>query len=99
MISLGNLILMVLDIYMFIIVAAVVLHWLMFFRVINTGNQFVQMVSQFLFSATEPVYRRLRRFIPMIGQLDITPIVVILLVIFIQMLVREYWIIPLLRHG
>ena len=99
MISLGNLIIRVLDIYMFIVVAAVVLHWLMFFRVINTSNQFVQMVSNFLFSATEPVYRRLRRFIPMLGQMDITPIVLILLIVFSQMLIVEYWIHPLLLRG
>lgn len=96
MISLGKLIIMALDIYLFIIIAAVVMHWLFFFRVINTSNQFVQMVGQFLFSATEPVYRRLRRFIPMIGQFDISPIVLILLIVFVQMLIQEYWIYPML---
>lgn len=100
MISLGNLIIMVLNLYMFIVVAAVVLHWLMYFRVVNTGNQFIQMLSHFLYSATEPVYRRIRRFVPtIIGQVDISPIIVFLLIMFIQMLIKEYWIYPLLRHG
>ncbi|MDH5557550.1 MAG: YggT family protein [Alphaproteobacteria bacterium] len=99
MISLGNLIIMVLNLYFFIVVAAVILHWLMFFRVVNAGNQFIQMLSHFLYSATEPVYRRLRRFVPMVGQMDISPIVVIFLIIFLQMLINEYWILPLLRHG
>ena len=84
---------------MFIVVATVVLHWLIYFRVINTGNQFVQMIYRFLFAATEPVYRRLRRFIPMIGQMDITPIVLLLLIVFSQMLISEYWIYPLLQRG
>lgn len=99
MISLGKLIIMVLSIYLYIIIAAVIMHWLFFFRVINTSNQFVRMVGQFLFSATEPVYRRLRRFIPAIGQFDISPVILILLIIFVQMLIQEYWIIPLLRYG
>ncbi len=99
MVSVGKLIIMALDIYLFIVFAAVIMNWLFYFRVINISNQFVQMVSQFLFSATEPIYRRLRRFIPMIGQFDISPLVVILLIIFIQMLIQEYWIYPLLRYG
>ena len=67
MISLGGLFIMILQFYFYIVIAAVVIHWLIYFRVINTGNPFVQMIDNFLFSATEPVYRRLRRFIPAIG--------------------------------
>ena len=99
MVSLGKLIYMVLSIYLYIIIAAVLMHWLYYFRVINSSNQFVRMVGQFLFSATEPVYRRIRRFIPTIGQFDISPLILILLIIFAQMLIEEYWINPLLRYG
>lgn len=95
MVSLGQLIIMILDIYLFVVIAAVVVNWLFFFRVINSSNQFVQTVANFLFAATEPVYRRIRRFIPMVGQFDISPIILILLIIFVQMLIREYWILPL----
>lgn len=99
MVSLGKLIIMVLSIYLYIIFAAVIIHWLFYFRIINSSNQFVRVVGQFLFSATEPVYRRIRRFIPTIGQFDISPIILILLIIFVQMLIEEYWIYPLLRYG
>jgi YggT family protein len=68
----------VLGLYTFVIIAAVVASWLIAFGVLNTGNQLVRQLVQILYALTEPVFRRVRRFIPPIGGLDLSPIVVLI---------------------
>lgn len=78
-----------LDLYTWVVVIAVVLSWLIAFGVINTRNQFAQAMIRFFDALTEPVFRQIRKVIPPIGGLDLSPLIVILIV---QFLVE--WAIP-----
>lgn len=77
-----------LDIYQWIVIAAVIFSWLFAFNVVNGRNQFVGMVGEFLHKATEPLLRPIRRFLPNLGGLDISPIVLLLLIFFVRQLLR-----------
>lgn len=77
-----------LDIYWWIVIIAVIMSWLFAFNVINSGNQFVRAISGFVHDATEPVLRRIRRFMPNLGSIDISPIILLLGITFLQILLR-----------
>jgi YggT family protein len=80
----------VIVIYSYLLAASVIMSLLITFNVVNMSNQFVSTVSQFLYRITEPVLRPLRKVIPSIGGLDITPIVLVLLLYFVRDLMWEY---------
>ena len=69
---------------MWIVIIGVVLSWLVAFNVVNTTNRFVYMVGDFTHRATEPALGRIRRYIPNLGGMDISPIVLIILLMFLQ---------------
>ena len=73
-----------LDIYIFILFAAAILSWLVVFNVVNTRNQAVAMIADFLYRVTEPVLRPIRNRLPNFGGIDISFIVLILIIYFIQ---------------
>ena len=77
----------IIDIYVIILIASIVLHWLIFFNVINTSNRFVYVIGEFLYKATEPVLAPIRRVLPNLGGLDLSPIVVFLALYFIRNLI------------
>jgi YggT family protein len=68
----------ILDMYWHVVVAAVILSWLVNFSVINTHNQFVHMIWSTLRQMTEPVFLKIRRYVPIVGGLDLSPIVLLL---------------------
>jgi YggT family protein len=74
----------VLGLYTFIIIAAVVSSWLIAFGVLNTANQFVRQIVHVLDALTDPLFRRVRRIIPPIGGLDLSPIVVLIGIQFLN---------------
>ncbi len=74
----------VLGLYVYVLIAAAVFSWLLAFNVVNAGSPFVSTVGRFLYQITEPVLRPVRGFLPNFGGLDISPIVVILIIYFIQ---------------
>ncbi len=76
----------VIDLYIIVVLAQVVLSWLVAFSVVNTRNRFVYMIGDFLRRATNPVLKHIRRVMPNLGGLDISPIVLILGLIFIRRL-------------
>ena len=76
-----------LQLYVYILIAAAVLSWLIAFNVVNTRNPFVNMVGTLLYQLTEPVLRPIRRVLPPMSGLDLSPIVVILIIYFIQAVV------------
>jgi YggT family protein len=78
------LIMVLLDLYWWIVVIAVLVSWLIAFNVINTQNNFVRSLLRALDALTEPVFRQIRRFVPLIGGLDLSPIVVLFAIWFIQ---------------
>jgi YggT family protein len=79
-----------LAIYMWMLIIAVIMSWLTAFNVINTHNRFVYLVYDFLYRATEPPMRYLRRWIPDLGGIDLTPLLLIILIVFLRNLLREY---------
>mgnify|MGYP000061789025 FL=1 len=78
MIFLLNLINMAISIYIFIIVLQVIINWLIIFDVINVKNQQVQNLINLLKRATDPVYKPIKKYVPPIGGIDVTPLVVII---------------------
>jgi len=74
------LILQILNIYEWIVIIAVIVSWLTAFNVINQYNNFVRSLLRILIALTEPVFRPIRKVIPAIGGLDLSPIVVVLLI-------------------
>ena len=76
--------------YMWVVIIYVVMSWLVTFDVINTRNQFVRTIGDFLYRLTEPALRPLRRVLPHLGGVDLSPLVLILLIILIRGLVFEY---------
>ncbi len=89
--ALLDLILLVLRLYSYLLVAWVVLSWLIAFNVINTHNRFVYAVTDFLDRITEPVLRPIRRVLPTMNGIDLSPVVLILLIYFLSRLLIEYW--------
>ena len=87
MTSLLLLIVQILDIYKYVLIAAAVLSWLIAFDVMNTRSHVVYRINDFLNRVTEPVLRPIRRIMPNLGGVDVSPIIVILLVWFIQDLI------------
>ena len=85
-----DIILIVLDLYIWLLIASAILSWLIAFNVVNTRNQFVASVAEFLYKITEPVLRPIRGIMPNLGGLDISPIIVILLIMFIQRVITYY---------
>lgn len=79
-----------LQLYMYIVFAAVIMSWLIAFNVVNTRNQFVAMVAEFLYRITEPLFARVRRLIPPFGGLDLSPLVVGFGLLLIQLYLEGY---------
>ncbi len=88
--ALLNVILLALQLYTYLIIASAILSWLVAFNVVNTRNDFVRSIWNFLDAVTEPVLRPIRNILPNLGGVDISPIILILLIIFIQNLIVDY---------
>ena len=85
-----DIVLIVLDLYVWLLIASAILSWLIAFNVVNTRNQFVASVVEFLYRITEPLLRPIRNFMPNLGGLDISPIILILIIMFIQRVITYY---------
>lgn len=88
--SLLSLIYTVINLYIWVVILSAVMTWLVAFRVLNTHNRFVYLAGDFLYRLTDPALRPIRRYLPNLGGLDISPVVLILLLVFLQSLMREY---------
>jgi YggT family protein len=78
---------LVLDLYVYLLIASAILSWLIAFNVVNTRNQLVAAIAEFLYRITEPLLAPIRSFMPNLGGLDISPIILIIIIIFIQKLI------------
>ena len=90
MIAIFYLALQILKIYSYVVIANVVISWLVAFNVLNTQNRFVYSILEFTYKLTEPFLSRIRRFIPNLGAFDISPIILLLLIWFIEMCMKLY---------
>jgi YggT family protein len=87
-----RIVLIALNLYVWLVIAAAILSWLIAFGVINTYNRFVYLVNDFLYRVTDPALRPLRRFLPNLGGIDISPVVLILIIYFIQMVLERVYV-------
>ena len=78
---------LLLTLYIYVLFAAAIMSWLIAFNVVNPRNQFVAMLADFLYRITEPVLRPVRALMPNLGGIDISPVIVILIIVFIQSVV------------
>jgi YggT family protein len=81
----------VITIYIWLLIIQAVLSWLVAFGVVNRHNRAVAMVGDFLWRITEPLLRPIRRILPDLGGIDISPVILILLLYFIDNLIFEYF--------
>jgi YggT family protein len=77
----------VINLFIFVLIVQVIMSWLIAFNVVNTRNRFVFMVADVAYKITEPVLRPIRRIMPNLGGIDLSPVVVIILLGFIQRLI------------
>jgi YggT family protein len=82
----------IIDIYVYIIVAVVIMSWLIAFGVVNRHQPIVQQINDVLLRLTEPVLRPIRRFMPNLGGLDISPIILIIGLQFLKQLISRVFI-------
>jgi YggT family protein len=94
-----ELILMILDIYWWVVIASAIMSWLVFFNVLNTRNQIIHQIGIMLYRLTEPALRPIRRVVPNLGGVDISPIILLLAIWFVQRLIVKYALTPALMHG
>ena len=76
-----------LNLFIFLLIAQAVLSWLIVFNVVNTRSPVVSTIGEFLYRITEPVLRPIRQFLPNFGGIDVSPLVAILIIYFIQIVI------------
>jgi YggT family protein len=85
-----DIVLLVLQIYIWMLIAAAVLSWLVAFNVVNTRNQVVAMIGDFLYRLTEPLLRPIRNMLPNLGGIDVSPVILILLILLLENVIVRY---------
>ena len=76
-------------IYLWIIIINAILSWLVAFNVLNTQNRFVFSILDTTYKLTDPALNKIRRFVPMFGSIDISPVVLILILMFLRNIIFE----------
>ena len=79
----------VITIYLWIIIINAILSWLVAFNVLNTQNRFVFSILDTTYKLTDPALSKIRRFIPMFGSIDISPVILILILMFLRNIIFE----------
>lgn len=94
MVPLIEFIVYLIQLYIWVIIASAIFSWLIAFNVVNTSNRFVYTVADMLYRITEPALRPIRTFMPNLGGIDISPIILILILMFFVNVVLLGWILP-----
>jgi len=94
MVPLIGFIVLVIDLYIWVIIASAILSWLIAFNVVNTQNRFVYTIADMLYRVTEPALRPIRSILPNLGGIDISPVILILLLLFVRDVVLLGWLAP-----
>ncbi len=79
-----------LQLYIWVVIAAAIFSWLVAFSVVNTRNQFVGSIGEFLYRITEPALRPIRNLLPNLGGIDISPVILFLIIAFIRYVIALY---------
>ena len=90
MIAIFYLVLQILKIYSYVVIANVIISWLIGFNILNTQNRFVYSILELTYRLTDPILNKIRRVLPHLGTLDISPIILLLLIWFIEMCMKLY---------
>ena len=90
MIAIFYLALQILKLYSYVVIVNVIISWLIAFNVLNTQNRYVYSILEFTYRLTYPILNKIRRFLPNLGNLDISPIILLLLIWFIEMCMKLY---------
>ena len=90
MIAIFYLVLQLLKLYSYVVIVNVIISWLIAFNILNTSNRFVYSILEFTYKLTDPIYNKIRRFLPNLGAFDISPIILLLLIWFIEMCMKLY---------
>ena len=90
MIAIFYLILQILKLYSYVVIANVIISWLIAFNVLNTQNRFIYSILELSYRLTDPILNKIRRFIPNLGTLDISPVILLLLIWFVEMCMKLY---------
>ena len=90
MIAIFYLALQILKLYSYVVIINVIVSWLIAFNILNTQNRFVYSILEFSYRLTDPILNKIRRFLPNLGSLDISPIILLLLIWFIEMCMKLY---------
>jgi YggT family protein len=85
-----NILILALDLYKLVIIAAAVMSWLIAFNVVNIRNDFVRSVWNTIVSLTEPALRPIRRYMPNTGGIDISPVVLFLAILLVEQIIQLY---------
>jgi YggT family protein len=99
MVPLIGFIVLVIDLYIWVVIARAILSWLVAFNVVNTNNRFVLMIGDMLYRLTEPALRPIRNVLPNLGGIDISPVILILILLFIRDVVLLGWLAPALAPS
>ena len=89
--SLLGLIIQIINLYKLVLLIYIIATWLISFNIINTSNRFIYSAMEILYRLSEPSLRLVRKYVPAFGNIDISPIIVYLLLWFVQSLLIEYW--------
>jgi YggT family protein len=87
-------IVLVIDLYIWVVIASAILSWLVAFNVVNTNNRVVLTIADTLYRLTEPALRPIRNILPNLGGIDISPVILILFLLFIRDVVLLGWLMP-----
>jgi YggT family protein len=90
MIAIFYLALQILKLYSYVVIANVLVSWLVAFNILNTQNKFVYSILEMTYKLTDPALNKIRRFLPNLGSLDISPVILLLLIWFIEMCMKLY---------
>ena len=90
MIAIFYLVLQILKLYSYVVIVNVLISWLIAFNVLNIQNRFVYSILELTYRLTDPFLNRIRRFLPNLGSFDISPIILLLLIWFIEMCMKLY---------
>ncbi|MGA3342489.1 MAG: YggT family protein [Methylocella sp.] len=85
-----DVVLIVLQLYVYVIIASAILSWLVAFNVVNRYNDFVRSIWNLVTALTEPLLKPIRGVIPNFGGIDISPVILLLLIFFVQRVIEEY---------
>tara|TARA_B100000941_G_scaffold94276_1_gene65509 strand:- start:683 stop:973 length:291 start_codon:yes stop_codon:yes gene_type:complete len=90
MIAIFYLFLQILKLYSYVVIANVIISWLIAFNILNTQNRFVYSLLELSYRLTDPILNKIRRFLPNLGSFDISPIILLLLIWFLEMCMKLY---------